>query len=169
MGRGYGCTCSKCGFHIECNFGVGFLFPKVYAETIDKAKNGEFGTKYQSFFLENKDVALDCENVMLQCKDCGQYDEGMDLSAYMKKPEYQIKKAGIWSASFPFEGASYETDRELKEGYIKKMDFPHKCKKCKGAMRIISGEEFNMFLDNQEITCPKCKIPLELTDIISWD
>ena len=43
MGHGYTKTCMKCGYSFNCNEGIGFMFPKVYAETVRKAKAGKFG------------------------------------------------------------------------------------------------------------------------------
>ncbi len=39
--------------------------------------------------------------------------------------------------------------------------YPHKCKKCGSAMRIVSNME--------ELKCPKCKIPLKIVTMFTWD
>ena len=58
MGTGYTRKCPKCGFEFHSSTGVGFLFPKVYAETVQKAKEGELGEELKSFFAEHKDGAI---------------------------------------------------------------------------------------------------------------
>lgn len=169
MGRGYGCTCAKCGYHVEVNFGVGFLFPHVYEKTVEKVKNGELGSAYKKFFEENPDAAINCENVMLQCEDCGEYGMAADLTAYLKKEDYQNNNQSSWCVAFPFKGASYVTASDLEEGYTETMRYPHKCNKCHGKMRIIKESEFDVLMKQQKVICPKCKLPLELTEIMDWD
>ena len=70
---GSGCTwqCRKCNYLFHVATGVGFLFPQVYKETLDKAKNGELGPELEIFFKEHKDGAIDASNTVLCCEDCG--------------------------------------------------------------------------------------------------
>ena len=169
MGRGYGCICVKCGYHLLGNFGVGFMFPQVYHETIERARKGELGDTYKRFFQENKNAAINCENVMLQCTDCGEYEIDLELTAYLKKPDFQKERNAKWSVAFPFPETEYVTLFDLTVGYTKRMDYPHKCHKCNGKMRIIREKQFYKMIDNNEFLCPNCEMPMELTEIMNWD
>ena len=162
MGSGCTKTCPKCGFEFYSSTGVGFMFPKVYAETIKKAKDGELGTVLQNFFKDHVDGALDVEYVNLCCEKCGQLDVGMDLTMYIhkrKKPE-KIEH-GRWSVAAPFEGAEYVSWSDLERYYDEYAKYPHKCVKCGGNMKILK--------DDAEMLCPECKVPLETTNFIMWD
>lgn len=49
MGIELTCVCEKCGYEFEADVGVGFLYPKVYVETIDAMKEGRFGQQEKNF------------------------------------------------------------------------------------------------------------------------
>ena len=52
MGEGISCRCKKCGYTFSANLGVGFMFPKVYSETVSEMKKGTFGEIGKQFFEE---------------------------------------------------------------------------------------------------------------------
>lgn len=161
---GAGCTmkCGKCGYEFRKSSGVGFLFPTVYAETVQKAKDGELGQELQDFFKEHEDGAIDAEGVTLRCSECGAYESGMDLTMYVpndKKPE-KIQH-GRWSVAAPYDGADYVSWTDLEEYYTEFAKYPHKCKKCGGSMSILD--------DGADMPCPECGEMLEPTDFIMWD
>ena len=66
MGQRYSLCCKKCGYTISVNLGVGFMFPRVYEETLENAKTGKLGRNVQQFLKDHPDGALDCELVLLQ-------------------------------------------------------------------------------------------------------
>ena len=45
MGLVCGCECSKCGYAFSTFVGVGFGYPKVYEETVEKLKTGFYGAQ----------------------------------------------------------------------------------------------------------------------------
>lgn len=162
MGSGATRKCPKCGFEFRSSEGVGFLFPMEYAETVEKAKNGEFGEQLQIFLVEHKDGAINTEKVTLCCEECGNLSGGMDLTMYVpnnKKPDSINRQQ--WSVAFHFEGADYVSPMDLKEHYVEYAKYPHKCEKCGGKMRVIKKEK--------EFVCPECKVPLKTTGVIHWD
>ena len=114
----------------------------------------------ESFFQEHEDGAIDAENVMLRCEDCGNLDQNMDLSMYVLKSEQPPRKQGRWSVAIPQEGIQYVDRDDLSKYYTKYAEYPHKCKKCNGRMRVVNNAE--------TIVCPKCKIPLDM-DGFCWD
>ena len=61
MGQGYSLCCKKCGYNINVNLGVGFMFPRVYEETLENAKAGKLGRNVQQFLKDHPDGALDCD------------------------------------------------------------------------------------------------------------
>lgn len=162
MGTGYTRKCPKCGFEFHSSTGVGFLFPKVYAETVQKAKEGELGEELQTFFADHKDGAINAKRVVVCCEKCGNLGCATDLTMYVpnnRKPE-KIEH-GRWSGAFGFEGADYVSWTDLDEYFVEYAKYPHKCDKCGGTMRILKEDD--------EIVCPECKVPLETADIIMWD
>ena len=78
MGQGYSLGCKKCGYKISANLGVGFAFPRVYEAVMKEAHDGKLGKTVQSFLMEHPDGALDCDQVLLQCDECGALERGMN-------------------------------------------------------------------------------------------
>lgn len=162
MGSGYRKKCPKCGFEFFSSSGVGFLFPMVYEKTVQKAKEGELGEELREFFAEYKDGAINAERVTLCCEKCGNLSCDMDLTMYVPNDKKAKENThGRWSVAFDFERVDYVTTTDLERFYDEYTKYPHKCDKCGGTMRILKG--------NEELSCPKCKVPLETADIILWD
>ncbi|MCR5108013.1 MAG: hypothetical protein K6B28_07595 [Lachnospiraceae bacterium] len=162
MGSGFSKRCPKCGFEFYSHNGVGFLFPKVYAETVQLAKSGKLGNEIQDFFKNHEDGVINTESVTLCCDRCGHLSNGKDLTMYVPKDNKPEKiKHGRWSVAMPYEGAKYVAPWDLKEGFEKYALYAHSCEKCGGEMRIVK--------DDEELLCPECKIPMETGHIIMWD
>lgn len=169
MGQGYGCACKKCGYNLYANLGVGFLFPKVYQETVAAMKKGEYGAQGKIFFEEHPDGAIACDTVVARCTDCGEYLEVPDLTMYVPKKDYnpsENKPKGRWSVAFPFEGADYVSWSDLEEHYDFFEKYNHKCSGCCGTAEII---DFEKELNSGNLACAKCDGKLEVTDLIMWD
>ena len=115
MGHGHIFRCKKCGYELKPHLGVGFLFPKVYQETIEAAKEGQYGKMVQEFLEEHPDGALNCDEVLLQCIECGDLQTGKDLSMYVPKQRTESKESGRWSVAFPFESATYVAPWDLED------------------------------------------------------
>lgn len=162
MGRSYKKTCPKCGYEFMETEGVGFMFPSFYQETVQSAKSGELGEEIRDFFKEHEDGAINAEYVSLCCDQCGNLENGVDLSMYVPNGKKTDKEEhGRWSVAFPFEGAHYVTTSDLEEYYQLYARYPHRCEKCGGEMHVVQ--------ENEKLLCPDCKEPLEITDEIMWD
>ena len=154
--------CPKCEYTFEQWEGVGYMFPMVYAETVQRAKNGELGEEIQNFFNEHEDGAIRADSVTLCCDKCGALRTGKDLTMFVPKGNKSDQtEHGRWSVAMPFEGARYVSDTELELYYSEYMKYPHKCDECGGSMHIVGYGE--------ELKCPKCKVKLETEDFICWD
>ncbi len=162
MGKGYTKTCIKCGYSFNCNEGIGFMFPKVYAETVRKAKAGKLGKILKTFYEEHPDGAINAENVALCCDSCGHLKSGIDLTMYIPKGKMlEQSKDERCCVAFPFPEETYVMSNDLEEYYEKYADYPHKCGKCRGKMHVVK--------ENETLLCPHCKEPLEILDVIMWD
>lgn len=163
MGTGYRYKCKKCGYTFSQMNGVGLLFPAVYAETIQRAKEGELGGQMQQFLEEHPDGAVNAENATLCCNSCGALTTDLDLTMYIPKRNCTSKvKNTRWSVGISFEGHEYVTPADLEKFYEEYAKYPHKCEKCSGEMSVMR--------DDEELVCPECKIPLSpKADIIMWD
>jgi len=167
MGQGFSIKCKKCGFTFDANFGVGFMFPVVYEEMIEKGRSGELGEEVKSFLEDNKYGTLDVENIVLRCTECGNLETGYDLSMYVPYNDEYVpdsEKKVRWSVAFPAEGMKYVSPVDLKEHYKKVIDYPHKCSNCSGKMMLIKKEDFD------KIPCPECDGIMNQTDeCFFWD
>ena len=162
MGKGYTKTCKKCGYSFTCYEGVGFLFPKVYAETVEKAKAGKLGKVMKSFFEEHPDGAINAENVALCCDNCGNIKRGKDPTMYIPKGKVPKRpKNQRWCVAFPNPPQDYVMSSELDKYYEKYADYRHRCGKCKCKMHVVKDEE--------TLLCPNCRKPFEISEVLRWD
>ena len=175
MGQGYSLGCKKCSYKIDVNLGVGFFFPRVYEAVMKEAQAGKLGKNIQSFLIEHPNGALDCDQVLLQCKQCDSLECGMDLSMYIPKEAVEPRQKGIWSGAFSGEGYSYVSPWDLKKSYSLYARYDHICRKCKGKMKVIKQKDLELQGGNSldhitsSIPCPKCKSPLSFEGMIMWD
>lgn len=154
MGSGYVIKCKECDFRYEAMLGIGMLFPNEYAETVEDIKIGLYGEEYKRFFEENNNAAVNCENEIAICTQCGKLDTIKNLSLYLPKEETA-------------QTADYVMPDDLKSDYKKIQDYNHLCS-CGGDMRII---KFPDELFDGKINCPECgeKLMLDPMDMIMWD
>lgn len=165
MGRGYIYSCEKCKKSVYLSMGVGFLYPKIYQKTVEDTKAGAYGELGKLFFEMYPDGALDVEENVFRCKDCGEYRNLPRLSMYIPKEGYKHEAPkGKWSTAMPWYGEDYILPRELDEDYEFIGEYDHKCK-CGGDMEQLSIDEY-LF---DEIICSKCKIKMECCSIENWD
>ena len=167
MGQGFSIECNKCGFSFDASFGIGFMFPMESEEMIEKGRSGELGEEVKTFLENNKCGAIDVKRVVLRCEECGNLEIGHDLSMYVPdddKYDPDSEEKGIWSIAVLAEGMKYVSPMDLEEHYKKILDYPHKCSKCSGKMKIIKEEEFD------KIPCPECDGTMNQTDgHFYWD
>lgn len=115
MGESTQFRCPECGYDFAAFTGVGCAFPRVYAETVSKMKRGRLGATAKRFFEEHPDGAISCENVVMKCQKCGEYDSREYWAMYVPKEgfAYQVP-GGIWAFAAPFEGATMFRRMSLK-------------------------------------------------------
>ncbi|WP_154649900.1 hypothetical protein [Butyrivibrio proteoclasticus] len=46
MGTGYRFKCKECGHEYSILLGIGFLYPKVYRDTLKKIADGKYGEEF---------------------------------------------------------------------------------------------------------------------------
>ena len=131
------------------------MFPKVYRDTVLKAKNGELGEEIQKFFIENLNGAIDISNVLGICSECGQYEKILDLTMYIPKKNIELPEK------------DYHYYMELEQYYEVFREYPHKCKKCSGNLKIVLHDESKKYKKN--ILCPNCKKYMIKKFIGYWD
>ncbi len=148
MGKGYTWKCPQCEYSFSNCEGIGFLFPVVYEETIEKAKERKLGKTLKKFFEEHEDGTIDAERVTLCCDKCGNFSGAQDLTMYI--PKYPVVKR-----------RNYLMKWEIDYSYEKYADFPHKCGKCRGKMHVVKQDE--------DLICPECGATLEKIAALLWD
>jgi len=170
MGVRISCKCKSCGYTSGADFGVGFLFPKVYSDTLKKMRKGYFGEFSKKFLVDNHEGAVNCELVALVCPKCNCLDSGYDLTMYVPKVGYKEKpNEGAWAVGFPFKGAIYVTSWDLKENYVEYAKYNHRCPKCDGNMKTLTENQFMRKLQAEKILCPKCGSAMEQSGELLWD
>ena len=163
MGSGYIIRCSNC----DCDYekmlfaGIGMWFSKTYAEVMEKARSGQVSKLHTWFMEHHPDGAINAEQKIYQCENCGDLFSDYDLSMYTPRDNSEKKrKKGIWSVSSPAEEAEYATPSDLQEYYDLFKPYWHKCPKCKGNASVV-----NNFANKK---CPKCGRFLTV-EFFYWD
>ena len=151
MGSGVGFKCSKCGKEYNANTGIGFMFPKVYKETLADVKTGKYGEEWMSLALSEELVAVDAERYLYICKKCGHWTVDLGLSLYapndpkaIMRKQYGIKTVEEWG------GVPYVMSWGLEQDYHIIKRRVHKCENCGGVMHKASDKE------KSNLPCPEC-------------
>ena len=173
MGESTQFRCPECGYDFAAFTGVGFAFPRVYAETVSKMKRGRLGTTAKRFFEEHPDGAISCENIVMKCQKCGEYDSRESLAMYVPKEGFahQVPE-GIWAFAAPFEGSDYVSPDELEVCYDLYAEYPHRCRNCRGKMKpaeIFSVDEYGNETLIRPLVCPHCGAEMEEYLHSFWD
>ena len=173
MGLELECKCKKCGYTFRTLVGVGMLYPKTYAETVIKMKEGQFGPQGKEFFETFPEGAISCEEIVVQCNDCGKLMSVPDLSLYVPKDEIdctKIERNIPWSSGFSGLGYEYVSLSELDEHYQLFERYRHRCSKCKGYASAVLGFTgcMNENID-RHVKCPECGLSIEIVIVGMWD
>lgn len=174
MGSIYTCKCNKCGFSYEAWTGVGFLFPKVYEETVNKMKAGEYGPQGKDFFEAFPNGAITCDNVVIQCTRCHKLSEVPELTMYIPNNRYDPQKINEnkvpWSTAFSFNNKKYVSSGDLNKYYTEFEKYDHKCPECNGKAVIVPGftDDCSKGID-RHVVCPQCSNILDIHIWGKWD
>ena len=145
--------CTECGYQIDISLGVGVSFPRVYRETVEKAKAGTFGDTIKDFLQVFPEGRIDAEPALYLCQGCGNIEVLPALSMYLPKGKAP-------------NGNSYVTHRALEKDYVLFEEYPHKCSNCQSMDSLILREETVL---SSGIKCPQCKVALEIIEFERWD
>ena len=157
MGHGFSWICPNCGYAFSAEVGVGFRYPWVCHQLIQKARAGAYGAEWQDLVETYPGTFLDGEFVLLRCENCGSFDNEALLTAYIPKDaELQAKPLTEKQWIVP-----------EKEGYELYGTYEHRCKHCGGKMRAFSEQE--IIEKKVDEICPRCKTALKLKDFYCWD
>ncbi len=170
MGSSYGCKCNKCGYQIYADLGVGFLFPKLYNETVQEMKEGKHGAKAAEFFEAFPDGAIDYDLTLAKCSECGEMFEVTSMNMYVLKEGHSVpsSKGRRWSTAAPFYETEYITTMDLKEHYELFERFVYEFPKCGAAAETIDNVE-KLIMD-EKLKCSKCNEGIMvINDFAYWD
>lgn len=173
MGIELTCICEKCGYEFEADVGVGFLYPKVYVETIDAMKEGRFGQQGKEFLEAFPNGAISCENIVVQCNDCKKLMVVPELSLYVPKEGYDFTKSNRkkrWSSGFSGNDYEYVSPIELNDHYQLFEEYDHRCLYCNGHTSVVPG--FTECMDksiDKRVSCPECGSMIEINFTGIWD
>jgi hypothetical protein len=157
MGKGLSWICPNCGYEFSAVLGLGFRYPRVCHQLVQKARAGAYGAEWQDLVETYPGTFLDGDRVLLRCENCGSYDNEALLTAYIPKDaELQAKPIPEKQWTVP-----------EKEGYELYGVYEHRCKDCGGKMRVFLEQE--LFEKKDDEICPRCKTALKLKDFYWWD
>lgn len=166
------------GLNIHCGcrdkelmLGVGLGYPMVYRETVEDIKAGKYGIGMKDLMNSGKCVAVDAENYMYYCDECGCVESMMALDLYEPKDIKKVEErvVGRWSAAEPVQNKTVKDLGELPyfnsddEDFALLKEYKHVCPKCGKVMRKINEEELG------KKTCPRCGEKYQMFSGILWD
>ena len=165
MGMGYSIICSnpECGYSESVCSGHGFLFPAVYNETVQKAKDGLISEAHAQFFREHPDGAVNAEEKIYECRKCAHLFSEPSLDMYIpKKDETGAPLEGKQKAIVSFEGEDCVTAGKLSRYYRLFRKYPHFCPNCGGKVKI------RRKIEQVAEKCPVCGGILQAVPML-WD
>ena len=163
MGNGLGFRCNKCGHEFTASFGIGFMFPVLYRETVKEIRQGKYGREWKELFKTTPGAAVNAEMELYVCGTCGCSVNDLNLAIYEPKKPRAVKiqdpePAGTMQAK----GREYVMPYELKSDYRLVELFIHKCPEC--------GKRMHKYRETDRLKCPECRTGwMEETDSILWD
>lgn len=173
MGMDLACSCKKCGYRFEAAVGVGWLYPKVYVKTVAEMKEGKFGEQGKEFFEAFPNGAITCENIVVQCNDCGQLMTVPELALYVPKEGYDPAKQERkvpWLSGFSGKGYDYVPFSETSENYQLFERYDHRCIYCNGHTSVVPGFTENMAEGiDRHVQCPECGSMMKIYITACWD
>ncbi|MBQ3375723.1 MAG: hypothetical protein IJG49_04865 [Erysipelotrichaceae bacterium] len=151
MGQGYLVKCRNCNYEELLNLGVGMFFPGEYRKLIKMIEDGEYGAEPAEYFLNNPGAVVDAQLELYYCSECHNYEVDYNLSLYRHKDNREISN-GYWLKQEDY-------DRE----YVFVKAYKHICNRCGKHMHKIRESEMN------NLVCPECGKPLEVSTGVMWD
>ena len=164
MGTGYNYKCGKCEHAYLIYPGPGMNFPKQYKNMTSNISEGKYGRELQEVFNSTQYAAVDAENVVYVCKECGSWKEDKDVSLYVPNDPDSIaqKKYGrITVAELGF--VPYVTRAELDREYHIVKRYYYRCGRCGKRMHKASDDEL------LNLQCPKCGSANKAKFAFRWD
>lgn len=167
MGEGFSLHCKNCDFQRSVYLGIGFAYPRIYKETVEEIKQGEFGEKLSAYFREHADAAVDPTIVLLSCPRCGKFTTDKKMAVFLPVPGYDHSKRQriAWCSAMPCYDIDYVSPSELEDHYRQTEAYHHRCEKCGVPMEILSKEQ----LKRATLSCPKCRGSIIIDQNIMWD
>ncbi len=171
MGTEFRLSCRRCGYQLEGELGVGFRFPAAYRKIMESARAGKLGEDLQFFLEEHPDGVLNCNTVLLTCRECGCLKTGPDLSMYLPKNGEVPPVEARWPVPFRYDDVSCRlTQQTLEEEYLPAGQYRYECHRCHETMKTIREETLNRLFEKYgfqdpapELPCPECWKPLYFT------
>lgn len=149
------------------------LYPKVYCETVKKMKSGRFGAQGKEFFEAFPNGAISCEDIVVQCNNCGKLMNVQDLTLYVPKEGFDSTKLDRkipWSTGFTGKGYEYISLNELDKHYQMLEHYDHRCFDCNGHTSVVTGfKECMSDSIDRYVRCPECGSMMEINIIGDWD
>ena len=157
MGNGIECRCSACGYTFLACYGIGYVFPSVYRETLEAAVNGEYGKEASEFFMNHPDGAINAASSVYVCLECDnlQWERNLALYTRMDKNDPEV-------------GKDYVMPYDLKRYYKLYKSHTHRCERCGGKMKTLREKTIINLIGEHELHCPVCGGELDGDDV-EWD
>lgn len=165
MGSGIKLECKKCGFELSASLGIGFLYPNVCEEILQKMKEGVFGEEFKEDATTIPNVAIHQETSLFVCDHCGDLvvDDVIDLCALI---EGKKKRDGKFCSAMDYPAdISYVMTVDIGDTYRIVRSVEHKCEKCNNPLRVVKQIKRSL----GALKCPKCKEKLSVGDAYCWD
>lgn len=179
MGDCISFKCDRCGYDFNAFIGYGFGYPVMYCKTIEDVRSGAYGEHVKEFVETFPEGTLNCEQIIVRCIECGNYENVTDLTMYIPKEGYvrppkiikedkqrerRPHQKPLKSKDEPF--PTWEDVPNLKN-YRVFEKYDHKCSKCGGtSIKVSDYKDHDL---KEQLICPKCGKEIKCTFSGWWD
>lgn len=166
MGHGIALKC-KCNTHY-IHLGVGMMYPQVFFESLQDARNGKLGEDIQKATEGKQYLAIDAESKFYYCTECGYWEVNGANDLYEPKNTEAYKLVRFGEKTIEEWGEiPYAFGNDFKD-YNLLFKYKHTCPKCGTEMKNPKTIGKRVL---SKIRCQECggKMEEDGLGMIMWD
>lgn len=165
MGQGYKFECEECGFSTNASLGIGYLYPMVCDDILDRMKKGAFGEEIKEAANTTPGVAVHQSASVFICDKCRSWciDDVIDLCVPIQEVNEENRRFSV--ANEATNEITYVMDCDIGETFEILHSVERTCSCCNRKMRPVKKSRMSLL----KLKCPKCQKKIDIRGSYDWD